>query len=227
MLVKGESLASLSRLADVSINTAVRVLVDVGRACNRFHSETVLNVPVKRVKCDAVLSFLGRERENGEGKGGFGDIWTWVARDIDTKLVLLWHVADRSPVAADDFLLSVAGRLQDQARLTRDGSITYLDAVFNDAVPANEEGEYVSSGHIGYPHSIKGRDISHFPRLNKVLNKKIEKYNHATDLHFFYHNFVKQNRILSETPAMAAGLAGRAFSVEDIVNLTDGIQPNS
>lgn len=55
--------------------------------------------------------------------------------------------------------------------------------------------------------------------------KKVENHCYAVALHLAYYNFVKQHKTLRITPAMAAGLSKRFLTVEDIVNLADGIQP--
>jgi transposase-like protein len=60
-----------------------------------------------------------------------GDVWTWVGIDADSKLVVSWHVADRSPYAAQDFMHDLAARLKNRVQLTTDGLKCYLDAVYN------------------------------------------------------------------------------------------------
>ena len=46
---------------------------------------------------------------------------------------------------------------------------------------------------------------------------------HAISLHFMYYNFARPHKSLSKpyltTPAMAAGLTGRIWTIEDIVSL--------
>ena len=64
-----------------------------------------------------------------------------------------------------------------------------------------------------------------FTRLTNAFSKKVENHALAVALHFVYYNFVKQHKTLKTTPAMAAGLSKRFLTIEDIVNLTDGIQP--
>ena len=39
MLCEGSSMRSVSRVADVSINTVTKLLVDAGKACADFHDE--------------------------------------------------------------------------------------------------------------------------------------------------------------------------------------------
>jgi len=48
MLCEGSSMRSISRVADVSINTVSKLLAEAGEACLAIHNETVHNVPSKR-----------------------------------------------------------------------------------------------------------------------------------------------------------------------------------
>ena len=78
LLVEGNSLRATSRIADVSINTVTKLLVDVGKACQRFHNETVINVTSKRVQCDEIWSFIYAKDKNAPEKmkemGNAGDV---------------------------------------------------------------------------------------------------------------------------------------------------------
>ncbi len=57
MLCEGSSMRSISRVADVSINTVSKLLIDAGKACAAFHDDTVRGVTSKRVQCDEIWSF--------------------------------------------------------------------------------------------------------------------------------------------------------------------------
>jgi len=65
-------------MADVSLNTVTKLLVDLGIACERFHDEHVNNVRVRRLQCDEIWSFVGAKAKNvtpekkAEGWGGLG-----------------------------------------------------------------------------------------------------------------------------------------------------------
>jgi transposase-like protein len=54
LLVEGASFRSISRVADASINTVTKLLVDVGTACSAFHDERVRGFQARRVKVDEV-----------------------------------------------------------------------------------------------------------------------------------------------------------------------------
>ena len=49
ILAEGNSLRSASRMADCSINTVTKLLVDIGDACSQYQDDTLRNLPCKRV----------------------------------------------------------------------------------------------------------------------------------------------------------------------------------
>ncbi len=132
-LVEGMSMRATSRLADVSINTVTKLLVDVGRACEKFHNEHVQNLAAKNVQCDEIWSFVySKEKNIPEGmEDHAGDVWTWTALDADSKMIVSWYVGQRDAVAANDFMNDVASRLANRVQLTTDGHRAYLTAVEN------------------------------------------------------------------------------------------------
>ncbi len=130
LLVEGNSLRSCSRIADVSINTVTKLLVDVGRACEKFHNEKVVGVKSKRVQCDEIWSFVyAKEKNKPADMEGVGDVWTWTALDADSKLIVSWLVGDRDADTANTFMHDVANRLATRVQLTTDGLSKYLEAV--------------------------------------------------------------------------------------------------
>ena len=58
-------LRSLHRSHDrVSKGTILRLLAEVGTACEEFHNATVRNIPAKRVQIDEIWSFVGAKQKN-------------------------------------------------------------------------------------------------------------------------------------------------------------------
>lgn len=130
LLVEGSSLRSISRICDVSINTVSKLLVEVGIACWEFHDSHVVNVSSQRIQCDEIWSFVySKEKNKPEGIENAGDIWTWVAIDADSKLVVSWNVGNRDADSANTFMQDVADRVSGYVQLTTDGHHAYLQAV--------------------------------------------------------------------------------------------------
>ncbi len=133
MLCEGSSMRSISRIADVSINTVTKLLIDAGTACTGYHDQYVRNLKTKRVQCDEIWSFCYAKERNVEtakaAPSDAGDLWTWTALDADSKLMISWGVGDRHAGVGRVFFEDVAGRLTSRVQLTTDGHRVYLDAV--------------------------------------------------------------------------------------------------
>ena len=66
LLCEGTSMRAVSRLADVSINTVSKLLVDAGRVCALFHDENVRNVKARRIQVDETWTFTYAKQKNVE-----------------------------------------------------------------------------------------------------------------------------------------------------------------
>ena len=132
MLVEGNSLRACARMADVSLNTVTKLVVEAGAACEQFHNERVNNLRVRRLQCDEIWSFIGAKAKNTtrEKKAeGWGDAWTWIGLDADTKLCVSWLVGGRHAGWARDFMEDCASRIRGRVQVTTDGHRAYLEAV--------------------------------------------------------------------------------------------------
>jgi IS1 family transposase len=133
MLVEGSSMRSVSRVCGVSINTVTKLLVDAGAACAEYHDQRVRNVTAKAVQCDEIWSFNYAKNKNVKfaksAPEAAGDVWTWTAIDADSKLIVSWHVGDRSADTGISFMGDLKARLANKVQLTTDGHRAYLTAV--------------------------------------------------------------------------------------------------
>jgi IS1 family transposase len=120
-------------MVGVSKDTVVKLLVDLGPACERFHDENVREVPSRQIQCDEAWAFCYSKQKNipadKRGEFGVGDVWTWVGIDANSKLCVSWLVGGRDSGYALDFMDDVASRLQFRVQLTTDGHKAYLMAV--------------------------------------------------------------------------------------------------
>jgi IS1 family transposase len=131
-LIEGCSIRATVRMTGAAKNTVVKLLADIGRACAEYHDKHVRNLRVKRLQCDECWSFVGCKKKHAtveQKNQGWGDIWTWVALDADTKLVVSYLVGGRDAGWAMEFMEDCASRVRGRLQLTTDAHAAYLRAV--------------------------------------------------------------------------------------------------
>ena len=123
---------AVTRMTGVHRTTIQKLLVDLGTACSEYQDKAFVNLKCKRLQCDEIWSFVGSKEKNTSAQKkaeGWGDVWTWVALDADTKLVPTWFVGTRDASAAYHFIHDLKARLANRVQLTTDGHKAYLNAV--------------------------------------------------------------------------------------------------
>ncbi len=131
-LVEGNSMRAISRMTDFSRNTIDKFLCDLGHACSEYQDKAFRNLHCRKLQCDEIWAFVGAKERNtrAETKAqGWGDVWTWVAIDAETKLVPCWFIGGRHAHAAYHFIHDLKERLAHRVQLTTDGHYVYLTAV--------------------------------------------------------------------------------------------------
>ena len=63
-----------------------------------------------------------------------------------------------------------------------------------------------------------------YTRLSNGFSRKLENHAAAVALNYFAYNFIKIHRTLRVSPAMAAGVETRLWSVEDLVILWEAYE---
>jgi len=262
-LVEGNSIRATCRITGTAKGTVTRLFVSVGAACAEYQDTHLRNLQSKNIQCDELWSFCYAKQKNvpeeKRGRFGYGDVWTWVAIDADTKLVPCWLVGLRDAGYAFEFMRDLRSRLANRVQLTTDGHRVYFNAV-EDAFGAEvdyamlvklygqepeSEKRYSPAKCIGtnsrvvtgYPDISKistsfverqnltmRMSMRRFTRLTNAFSKKVENLEHTVALHFMYYNFARPHKTLANpyprTPAMAAGITNRIWTIEDIVRLT-------
>src|SRR5437763_10803979 len=106
-LVEGNSIRATVRMTGVAKNTVTKLLVDLGTVCSIYQDRVMRDLPCENIQCDEIWAFVGAKRNNvtpEKAEEGWGDVWTWVALDADTKLVPTYRVDDRDLHAAVEFV---------------------------------------------------------------------------------------------------------------------------
>lgn len=131
-LVEGSSVNSIVRMTGVSKVTILKFLEDMGCACATYHHRHVRGLRSRRIQCDEIWQFVGAKAKNvtAEQKAaGWGDAWTWVALDADTKLCISYLIGGRDTGWATDFAFDIRERVAGRPQITTDCHKPYLAAI--------------------------------------------------------------------------------------------------
>ena len=89
--MEGNSVRSTVRMTGAAKDTVLKLLARIGQACAEYQDKALRNLTCKRIQCDEIWQFCYAKDKNvpedKRGIFGYGDVWTWVAIDADTKLI--------------------------------------------------------------------------------------------------------------------------------------------
>ena len=80
---------------------------------------------------------------------------------------------------------------------------------------------HVSTSYVERQNLTMRMSMRRFTRLTNAFSKKAENHTYALALYFTFYNFVRMHKTLRCSPAMAAGLIEKLWSMEDVVALID------
>jgi hypothetical protein len=81
--------------------------------------------------------------------------------------------------------------------------------------------KHISTSFVERQNLTMRMSMRRFTRLTNGFSKKMEHHAASLAIHYMYYNFVRIHQTLRVTPAMAAGITDRLWSVEDVVSLLD------
>lgn len=84
-------------------------------------------------------------------------------------------------------------------------------------VAGNPDQVHISTSLVERQNLTMRMSMRRFTRLTNAFSKKVENLRAAVSLHFCHYNFVRLHKTLRTTPAMAAGVENRLWSLEELV----------
>lgn len=92
-------------------------------------------------------------------------------------------------------------------------------------VSGNPDPNHVSTSYVERHNLTMRMGMRRFTRLTNRFSKKIENHIAMVAFHAVYYNFARIHRTLRITPAMAAELTDRVWSLEELVRMADSYMP--
>jgi IS1 family transposase len=88
-------------------------------------------------------------------------------------------------------------------------------------ITGNPDPGHVSTAYAERQNLTMRMHMRRFTRLTNAFSKKIENHAHMVALYALWYNFVRIHKTLRTSPAMAAGIETRLWSMEDVVRLIE------
>jgi hypothetical protein len=90
-----------------------------------------------------------------------------------------------------------------------------------DKITGNPDPRHMSTSYTERANLTMRMSMRRFTRLPNAFSKKLQNHEHMVALYALWYNFVRIHKTLRVTPAMAAGIEDRLWSMEDVIALID------
>jgi IS1 family transposase len=81
--------------------------------------------------------------------------------------------------------------------------------------------KHISTSYVERQNLTMRMSMRRFTRLSNGFSKKAENHAHSVAIHFMHYNFVRIHQSLRVTPAMAAGVTSKLWSITDMVRVIE------
>ena len=92
-------------------------------------------------------------------------------------------------------------------------------------IQGDPDAGHISTSYVERHNLTMRMSMRRFTRLTNAFSKKLENHTYALALYFVHYNFCRPHKSLANpyhrSPAMAAGIADRIWTIEDLLGLLD------
>jgi transposase-like protein/IS1 family transposase len=150
MMLEGMSVRSIERITGIQKRTILSLMVTASQNAVRVFDALVRNIRPKFVQLDELWAMIGCHGKNVtvDSPADWGDAWTWLALDSESKMILSYHIGPRNTVSAFKFVHDLRERTLGTYQITSDALRGYIGAV---------EEWYGSDVHFSQLQKIYGR----------------------------------------------------------------------
>ena len=131
-LAEGNSIRSIERMTGIHRDTVMRLGVRMGEGCAAVMDSKMRNLHCNLIQMDEIWGFVGKKQKNttkAEQAEGFGDAYTFVAIDVQSRMVPAYLVGKRDAQATQAFIDDLASRLNGRPQISSDAFRPYRAAV--------------------------------------------------------------------------------------------------
>lgn len=196
MLCEGSSIRAIERMTGVHRDTIMRLGVRVGEACKKIMDEKMRGIASTQIEVDEIWGFVGAKRRNAERTGNYGDVWTFIALDVDSKLIPSFVVGKRDSYHAKAFMSDLASRLENRVQISSDGLAAYNDAVERGFGSEVDYGQIVKTYSLSNLNKeaaaryspcevvkVEKTVVQGMPDVSRITTSHVEKQNHTLRMH--------------------------------------------
>lgn len=94
-----------------------------------------------------------------------------------------------------------------------------------DTITGKPDPKHVSTSYVERANLTMRMSMRRFTRLTNAFSKKLTNHAHMVALYALWYNFVRIHKTLRVTPAMAAGVTDRLWSMEDVAKFCEPQAP--
>lgn len=106
--------------------------VRMGQGCKELLDDKMQDLHCHSVQIDEMWGFIGAKQKTAKANDmgpEFGDVWTWIAIDADTKVIPCFAVGKRDQYHTNTFLDDLASRLHNRPQISTDDLKAFKDEV--------------------------------------------------------------------------------------------------
>ncbi len=255
-LVEGNSIRSVERMTGIHRDTIMRLLIRVGDGCARLHDRTMRGLTCQRLQLDEIWAYVGMKQKRAAllaDHGEFGDAYTFIGLDADTKLVVSYLVGRRTWNDTAIFIDDLKSRIVNRPQITTDAFAAYYGTIMRafgnnvdyaqlhkvfaselntgrgrysppimvkterDSILGNPDPDHISTSYVERNNLTIRMKNRRLTRLTNGFSKKLANLKASIAVQMAHYNFIWIHRTLRCTPAMAAGVTNRLWTVADLL----------
>lgn len=238
LLSESPSVDTVIQRSGASRERVSAIKADGGKAAAWYQDRVLRGLTPECVRIEASRTFGApageRPGDASDAVDGTEEVWTWIAIDLQSRLILSWLVADRDRDAAKFFLTDVASRIahpvklvagaDDELYLETAEAASGIDETLLSELYASPDAESGGARPVEACFDEQRKLALHlrcrrFDRFTPAFSERIEDHAHGLALSAMYGNFVRIFDSLGTAPAAAAGIIDAPWQASRIADV--------